>query len=66
MVKAAGIANAAAARGRSSVGKKGGKSGSYEDWMVDDLRKRAKEGLIGLLRQAQIQTGVHAEESLTS
>jgi hypothetical protein len=45
---------------------KGGKSGSYQDWMVDDLRKRAKEGLIGLLRQAQIQTGVHAEESLTS
>jgi len=42
------IANAAAARGRSSVGKKGGKSGSYEDWTVDELRKRAKElGLSG-------------------
>jgi len=41
--KAARIANASAARGRSSVGKKGGKSGSYEDWKVDDLRKRAKE-----------------------
>jgi hypothetical protein len=40
--KAARIANAAAARGRSSVGKKGGKSGSYEDWTVDDLRKRVK------------------------
>jgi hypothetical protein len=41
--KAARIANASAARGRSSVGKKGGKSGSYDDWKVDDLRKRAKE-----------------------
>jgi hypothetical protein len=41
--KAARIANASAARGRSSVGKKGGKSGSYEDWKVEDLRKRAKE-----------------------
>ena len=46
--KAARIANASAARGRSSVGKKGGKSGSYDDWNVDDLRKRAKElGLSG-------------------
>ena len=41
--KAARIANASAARGRSSVGQKGGKSGSYDDWSVDDLRKRAKE-----------------------
>ena len=41
--KAARIANASAARGRSSVGKKGGKPGSYADWKVDDLRKRAKE-----------------------
>jgi Rho termination factor, N-terminal domain len=46
--KAARIANAAAARGRSSVGKKGSNSGSYDDWKVDDLRKRAKElGLSG-------------------
>jgi Rho termination factor, N-terminal domain len=46
--KAARIANAAAARGRSSVGKKGGKSGSYDDWKVGDLRKRAKQlGLPG-------------------
>jgi len=46
--KAARIANAGAARGRSSVGKKGAQSGSYEDWTVDDLRKRAKElGLSG-------------------
>jgi hypothetical protein len=41
--KAARISNAAAARGKSSVGKKGGKSGSYEDWNVSDLKKRAKE-----------------------
>ena len=41
--KAARIANASAAQGRSSVGKKGGESGSYDDWKVEDLRKRAKE-----------------------
>jgi hypothetical protein len=46
--KAARIANAAAASGRSSVGKRGGKSSSYDDWSVNDLRKRAKElGLSG-------------------
>jgi len=41
--KSARIANAAAARGRSSVGRSGGESGSYEDWTVADLRKRAAE-----------------------
>jgi hypothetical protein len=41
--KAARISNAAAARGRSSVGAKGGHSGSYEDWTVARLRKRAAE-----------------------
>ena len=41
--KAARIANAAAARGQSSVGSKGGQSGSYDDWTVHDLRKRAKD-----------------------
>jgi hypothetical protein len=44
--KAARISNAAAARGTSAVGRKGGKSGSYQDWTVSDLKKRAKE--IGL------------------
>ena len=41
--KAARIANASAAQGRSSVGKKGGESDSYDDWKLEDLRKRAKE-----------------------
>lgn len=46
--KAARISNAAAARGKSTVGRKGGKSGSYEDWNVSDLKKRAKElGITG-------------------
>jgi hypothetical protein len=46
--KSARIANAAASRGASAVGRKGGKSGSYDDWTVPDLRKRAKEiGLSG-------------------
>jgi hypothetical protein len=35
--------NAAAARGKSAVARKGGKSGSYDDWTVADLKKRAKE-----------------------
>jgi hypothetical protein len=41
--KAARISNAAAARGKSSIGRKGGKSGSYADWTVPQLKKRAKE-----------------------
>ncbi|GAB2866693.1 DUF7218 family protein [Nocardioides pacificus] len=41
--KSARIANAAANSSRSAVGSKGGSSGSYEDWSVDDLRKRAGE-----------------------
>ena len=46
--KAARISNAAAKRGRSAVGSKGGQSGDYEDWTVDDLRGKAKElGLSG-------------------
>ena len=41
--KAARISNAAAARGRSAVGRKGGTSGDYDDWTVGHLRSRAKE-----------------------
>ncbi|MGE2833876.1 DUF7218 family protein [Mycobacterium sp. SMC-4] len=41
--KAARISNAAASRGKSAVGRKGGNSGSYYDWSVADLKKRAKE-----------------------
>lgn len=44
--KAARISNAAAKRGRSAVGRKGGKSGDYEDWTVPQLKEKAKE--IGL------------------
>ena len=46
--KAARISNAAAAQGRSAIGRKGGKHGDYEDWTVEQLRKRAKEiGITG-------------------
>lgn len=46
--KAARISNAAAKRGRSAVGRKGGKAGDYDDWTVAELRGRAKEiGLSG-------------------
>jgi hypothetical protein len=41
--KAARISNAAAARGRSAVGRKGGRSGDYDEWTVSHLRSRAKE-----------------------
>jgi hypothetical protein len=41
--KSARIANAAAGSSRSSVGKKGGKSPSYDEWSKQDLLKRARE-----------------------
>ena len=41
--KAARIANAAAGSSKSAVGRRGGKSRSYDDWSKEDLVKRAKE-----------------------
>ena len=41
--KSARIANAAANTSRSAVGRKGGKSGAYDDWSKNDLAKRARE-----------------------
>lgn len=41
--KAARISNAAAAEGKSTVGCKGGTSGSYTSWTVPQLKQRAKE-----------------------
>ncbi|WP_434315583.1 DUF7218 family protein [Leifsonia sp. P73] len=52
--KSARISNAAAARGRKSVGRKGGESGSYDDWTVPELKKRAKElGLSGYSKKTK-------------
>lgn len=41
--KAAAISNAAARDGRSEVGRRGGKSASYEDQTKDELMKRARD-----------------------
>lgn len=41
--KSARIANAAAGSSRKSVGARGGKSPSYEEWTKDELLKRARE-----------------------
>ncbi|SEB47378.1 DUF7218 family protein [Microbacterium hydrocarbonoxydans] len=54
--KAARISNAAARDGRSTVGRRGGKHGDYEDWTVDELRERAKEiGLTGYSRKRKAE-----------
>ncbi|QNI08909.1 Rho termination factor [Mycobacterium kubicae] len=46
--KAARISNAVAGQGESKVGRKGGKSQSYDEWTVPQLRKKAKElGMTG-------------------
>ena len=41
--KSARIANAAAGSSASDVGRKGGKSESYDDWSKQDLVRRARE-----------------------
>jgi hypothetical protein len=41
--KAARIANAAAGSSRSKVGRKGGTSGSYDDWSKKDLVEKARK-----------------------
>jgi Rho termination factor, N-terminal domain len=41
--KSARIANAAAATSRKSVGRKGGKAGTYDDWSKDQLMKKAAD-----------------------
>ena len=54
--KAARISNAAAKQGRSSIGRKGGKHGDYEEWTVEALKKRAKElGLTGYSKKTKPQ-----------
>jgi len=55
--KAARIANAAANTSRREVSSKGGHSGSYDDWTVAQLRKRAAEvGISGrsTMKRAQL------------
>ncbi|HWJ83636.1 MAG TPA: Rho termination factor N-terminal domain-containing protein [Nocardioides sp.] len=52
--KAARISNAQKAQG-SKVGERGGKAGSYEDWSVDKLRKRASE--IGIEGRSGMRKG---------
>lgn len=55
--KAARIANAAANTSRKKVSRTGGNSGSYDDWTVPQLRKRAAElGVQGrsALKRAQL------------
>lgn len=58
--KAARIANAAAGSSRTAVGRKGGKAGDYEDWTVEELRKRAAElGISG-------RSGMRKKELVTA
>ncbi len=46
--KSARVANAAAKTSRKKVSKRGGAAGSYDDWKVPDLRRRAKQvGIAG-------------------
>jgi hypothetical protein len=53
--KSARIANAAANSSRSSVGKRGGKSGSYDDWSKQDLYDKAKQ--VGIEGRSSMSKG---------
>lgn len=54
--KSARIANAAAGSSRGQVGRKGGKSGPYDDWSKEDLVQRAKEiGIKGRSRMSKAE-----------
>jgi len=53
--KSARIANAAAARGRGSVGRKGGKSPSYDEWSKQELLQRARQ--IGIKGRSSMTKG---------
>jgi hypothetical protein len=58
--KSARIANAAAGSSRKSVGARGGKSGSYDDWTKKDLLQRARElGISGRSSMSKPQL-IHA------
>jgi hypothetical protein len=53
--KAARIANAAAAEGRSAVGRRGGESEPYEEWTKEELEERARE--IGIEGRSEMSKG---------
>jgi hypothetical protein len=53
--KAARIANASANTSRTTTGRKGGKSPSYEDWTKKDLMVRARE--IGIDGRSSMSKG---------
>lgn len=58
--KSARIANKAAATSRSAVGRKGGRSPSYDEWTKQDLVRRARELDISGRSSMSKQELVHA------
>lgn len=53
--KAARIANAAAAQGRSKVASRGGRGGDYEDRTKDDLLRQARK--VGIEGRSKMSKG---------
>ena len=53
--KAARIANTAANEGRAKTSSRGGRSGSYDDMPVDELRKRAAK--VGIEGRSKMKKG---------